>query len=378
MGIRPGARMIVPYLSNNRLQIFLDCEMKYWKIYIEKVQIPPSAMPAADLGTNVHQAIQVAASEGIDPVEAYEKVCATRPIQPDMFPQGKEMVEWYFTEGSSQLDGRAPHFEHTIKDLPTGAVPIYGFIDEVREIDASTVNLIDYKSNWVIPTSAEFDDGLDKMIYCYGIWKSTHYRRFKFTWMYLRHEAVITREVSEDDLKSFEPWLVGIYDYMSKLKKPKANVGPGCQYCDVKCEIYLRLMTGETKMVLPPIMGLTTQEIAEKYDKVKAVEKVLKTFKKQLKEALIKAADEADGMIQFSDGTTVKVTQSYESHVDKKKFFEQFSDAPWFNDVIAVGITALKKEMKDMDPEELEALEPMMTQVSKSKRLNVNVARKDK
>lgn len=366
--------MRVPYLSKSRFQMFLDCEQKYWDIYVSKVKKAPERAVFAELGTNVHQAIQASMELPDEEFEhIWETVHSRNPMDQDFYNTGLNMFKWYLSI-ADRLPGTVKDYEFHIKSKDTrekGLVPMEGYIDEYREIDVNTVHLVDYKTGYVIPTKEELDVSMEALFYCLGMYALYGYSRFRFTWIYLRHEAEITRDFTLDQILEFQTWLVGWFKYMKDLKKPHPNFGEGCRYCH-KCDLYQDIMAGTTKLKIPDVNTLSTTDLLIKFDTVKGIEKVVKTMKGQLKDAIESIIGE-EGEILTDEGHTAKLTQSWNTVINSNKFYERYQHADWFTDVIKISVTEAKKLMKEF-PE----MEECFTQVAGARRLRVNVKRKDK
>lgn len=366
--------MRLPYLSKSRFQMFLDCEQKYWDIYVSKVKNAPGRAVFAELGTNVHQAIQASKELPDEEFEhIWETVHSRNPMDQEFYNVGLEMFKWYLTI-EERLPGKVKEYEFHINSKETGAkalVPQEGYIDEYREIDVNTVHLVDYKTGYVIPTKEELDTSMEALFYCLAMYVLYGYSRFRFTWIYLRHEAEISRDFTLDQILEFQVWLSGWFKYMKGLKKPHPNFGEGCRYCH-KCDLHQDIMAGNTKLKVPDVNTLSVPELLVKFDTLKGIEKVVKTMKGDYKFAIESIIGE-EGEIITEEGHTAKLTQSWNNVVNTQEFFDEYKDEPWFTEVIKISVTEAKKLTKEF-PE----IGDMMIKVAGSKRLRVNVKRQDK
>jgi len=369
--------MKMPYLSKSRLQVFLDCTQKYWAQYVDQQNATPSDTTFADLGTNVHQACQLAGMKNMDADDAWRHVAGRKAMPVQQYEDGLVMVKYFVDKVKDRLDGTLISYEYEIQPQGFKAtdVPIKGFIDELRSIDVNTAHIIDYKTDYSIPTREELDDSLDSLIYAYALWKILGVSRCKVTWVYLRHDAVLSRDISRERLQQFEGWLKATWAAMKKFDKPVPNIGAGCRYCSYQCPTYLGIMAGTTKLAIPNIETLTTKDLIIKYDKLGDIEKVVKTYKEQVRDRLV-AAVEASGSDKIEiDGASARLSFPYDTRVNEERFIEQFKGEPWFKDVVSVSITELKKVMKNLPEEQQKIINDMSTKVSTSKRLNVHVPR---
>jgi hypothetical protein len=178
--------------------------------------------------------------------------------------------------------------------LPSGAV-IEGRIDRVDCCGADQLEVIDFKSGALIPSTEELQRSLQHSIYAFVIWRENP----EIKEIFVSHQSLdchiseagevkggIKKKVKKDlvQLADVEGYLQMIWDKMQAEKdfKPNPDIASYCQFCPAKCKEYFSLLEEKTGIVnLEDI-----NEVGKHFIQVKNQLSSLNAKEKTLKEML--------------------------------------------------------------------------------------------
>ena len=258
--------MKVPYLSASRLKMAESCPAQYQMHYdpdstphpercrtLKKLSNHPDNTQAAMLGSAVHLALEIWRTPdpktGKTPkprlpalLKAYTKGLEEFPgISFDFAEAGEDMIRrWFDRRGREPI--KVIGCEHSIGEqnpdkrwditphIFESGVPCFGFIDLVLEHRDGTIELVDYKTQWMPIHQDEADSSVQAGIYLLYAREKWPGRPLKFSFDLTRY-GVVSSVWSDEKLDSFSRWLKSRYQMMVDLEDPQAKIGSACKWC---------------------------------------------------------------------------------------------------------------------------------------------------
>ena len=324
----PGAPPMPPpgwrnaHLSVSRLKLLEQCALAFYYRYVDKVERSlgdPKGEPA-EFGTVLHDALEqtyrwVTEEEYAGPfpteflLERYRLAWVASGLTGlDRYQDGRAILRRYASEAGPVDHLRVLAVEREINLLVTpdgvrlvspeerahyrdvdGCFVVNGYVDRIDRVDAETIEVVDYKSGWLLFTPSEVRDDLQLSLYAVAArllypWA----KRVRLTFHMLRHGVQQPAERSEDDLLAAREYVLAMGARSERGPyPPKLNLH--CDTCDARdrCGAYRGMLD---RAVSTAVRLTDIHAVALEYERVAAVAKAAYAKKARLGEVLQEAA----------------------------------------------------------------------------------------
>ena len=314
--------MKVKALSASRLRTWLQCKYKYGCVYHKLA--PKPVEPPKDyfgVGSAVHYALEYAGKEVIEnklqvfTKENIEVITGKYIEECSRLNLGDEAVIY---DGFNLLLTKLDRFEFNHKiitlekkfNVEIAGVPVIGAMDKVVELDRNTLCVIDYKTSKSVLTDEEIKTDIQLSMYDAALRTLfPDYNSYKVCLDYLRFFPKHT-ERTEEQRYSFIQLLKYNYKLILETKekdlKPELNkFCPWCDYVDVCPAIK------EIKNNIPNHQMFDDENtLADAYDKLRALGKILELKQKDIKSILIQKIKIAETNKLSTDDFNISIRQS--------------------------------------------------------------------
>ncbi len=239
-------------LSATRINMFLECKLKYWFNYHDR--LPKMSNPSFKLGLSCHETLEFAGKIWMDKesfddddrkeiMSVYDEVSIKQGLADySLHMLGKELVEKKLDDFKSSTGKKIISLEglfgtNADNEIHTSeGVPLIGAMDMVSEIDRDTLMVVDYKTSNTRPTTDQMKNDMQLSIYnlVAGI-KWPQYKRIILRLDFLKSEPMDTYRTPEETAE-FSDYITKLHEEMVNFKKhdaaPSLNIF--CSWCDFK------------------------------------------------------------------------------------------------------------------------------------------------
>jgi putative RecB family exonuclease len=327
-------------LSATRIGTFLRCKQKYWFMYHDK--LPKVENDAFKLGIAVHESLEEAGKIILEKgkltdadkkkvLKVYDQVSIKEGLSDmGLHKEGKTLVKKRLSDflSGKKLVGLETKFGFWGRDggetiTTKDGVPLMGAIDKAEEYDKSTLLIVDYKTSKTVPTPDQLREDIQLSIYDLAarqIWPG--YKRIILSLDMLKHEPVYTYR-TDAEREEFEDYLKTIYDAMLNLDESevKASLNMFCPWCDYRdyCQTYQKACSKANYKFLP-VMNLTSEQLVEEWQSVKATKKILESRERELGMVLMEKIRK-DSKNVVGDEQEVYIRQNSKTNYDLETVF---------------------------------------------------------
>lgn len=245
-------------LSATRINMFLECKLRYWFNYHDK--LPKMTNPSFKLGLVCHETLEYAGRIWRDKEEFteedkkeifsyYDEMSVKHGLGDyGLHVQGKELVERKTNDFWRGAGNRIISLEELFgtdedNEVHTDlGVPLIGAMDMVTELDQDTVMVVDYKTSNTMPTTDQLKNDIQLSIYdlVAGL-KWPQYKRVILRLDFLKNEPMDTYRTPRER-EEFSQYIKILHEQMVNMKKRDAtpSLNLFCPWCDFKdyCRTY--------------------------------------------------------------------------------------------------------------------------------------------
>jgi putative RecB family exonuclease len=350
-------------LSATRINVFLQCKLKYKFNYID--YLPRLSSLAFALGTAVHETLEFAGGIWMEKqsfsdsdiesiIDCYNKVAVKEGIYNlSIYKEGLEMIRRRIEEfvfSGEKLIGLEQKFG--MGDAPDvitkRGVPLIGAIDRVSLYEDSTIVVSDYKTLTTAPTTEDIKNDIQLSLYDVAAnILYPDYKRIILSLDLLRHEPIYTYR-TDQEREDFDKYLKSIYDAMVSFDPAVdavANLNFLCAWCDYKdsCEAYVDACK-KTNYRFLELQNMKDEHLFEEWDRVRSVEKVLSSRKKEVASLIIDRIKD-DNIKVSNDNEEIYIRQNSRVDYDVNKLYNIIPSDD-FVSMISVKKTALDNYVK--------------------------------
>lgn len=297
------------HLSVSRVKLFEQCAFAFYCRYVAKMpDLVPERDSSAEFGVVLHAALEQTYVWVIDnwyegPFPIAEMLAFYREewtksnlTGTSLFQEGVDILRNYanthFRVNHADVLAIEKEFNLKIEEFV-----VNGYIDQALRIDATTVRVIDYKSNRLLYEKEELESDLQFTIYglvARELWPWA--KTIEFEFRMLRHDKHQDVTRTHQQLVDGGAYIVSLG---RRIEHPaqewKQTVNPYCCYCDARtrCEAYDKMLDGKhpyTKASSKEALD----ELAKEHYAVNSIAKAAYARKKTIEEAL-KAKIAKDG-----------------------------------------------------------------------------------
>lgn len=314
--------MEVRALSASRLRTWLQCKYKYGCVYHKLA--PKPVEPPKDyfgVGSAAHYALEYAGKKVVKnelhsfTKEDIESITGEYIKECSRLGLGDEAVIY---DGLNLLLTKLDRFEFNHKiitlekkfNVKVAGVPVLGAMDKVVELDRNTLCVIDYKTSKSVLTDTEIETDIQLSMYDAALRVLfPDYDDYRVCLDYLRFFPKHA-ERTEEQRYSFIQLLKYNYELILKTKKedlkPELNkFCPWCDYVDVCPAIQ------EIKKSIPNHQMFDDENtLADAYDKLRALGKILELKQKDIKSILIQKIKIAELNKLNTDDFNISIRQT--------------------------------------------------------------------
>ena len=340
--------MKVPYISASRIKLFEDCQLAYRYRYdpqttrektLKKLADHPSGSQAAMCGSAVHLALEYWRTPdpktGKTPkprlpalMKHYADCLKEFPgLTFEFASNGEEMLRrWFDRRGREAVkvlgceytigeQDEVNRWDITPHQLECG-VPVFGFIDLVIEHNDGTIELIDYKTQWMPITQDEADHSVQAGIYLLYAREKWPGQPLKFSFDLTRY-GVVSSYWSDDKLDSFGRWLKSRHELIQTTgDSPRPTIGNGCKWCafaEICPDASSLMKTGDWSRVASGMWD-NADEMLDQLATVKAAKAILskqqKAIEDTIKQDIFDPGAPAEDCVLETDGWEVEWKES--------------------------------------------------------------------
>lgn len=292
-------------LSATRIGTFLQCKLKYWYNYVDRLPKVPS--PAFKLGIAVHESLELAGQIWKEK-EKFTKTDKKKILDKYVEVSIREGIEdmSIHKEGIKLVSQRLENFDHgkiialektfgyndeTSEEITTDdGVLLIGAIDKALELDEDTLLIVDYKTSKTAPTVHQLKDDPQLSIYDLAaskLWPG--YKRIILSLDMLRSDILYTYR-TEAEREEFSEYLKVTHDQMVSLKKKdaKPHLNIFCPWCDFKeyCDTYEEACKKSDYKFLKT-SELNNKDLVNQWDEIRSVKKIVEGRERELSMAIM-------------------------------------------------------------------------------------------
>ncbi|HDS09288.1 MAG TPA: PD-(D/E)XK nuclease family protein, partial [Firmicutes bacterium] len=238
--------------SFSRLSSYLQCPLKYKKIYLEKIPQEPQGF--FSIGTTIHAVMEDIYSKPQAPTrerlfELYDKywvsIGYSSPEElKEYYDSGREWLDLYYDKFIKDLDWVKAVAVEKYFEIPIGNYITIGYIDRIHPNKDGSVEVIDYKTNPEMKSVEEVSGDLQLTLYQYVLEK-LGYKVSGLSLLFLRFGEKVTVLKNEDDLKEFERFFIESVEKAESEKEYPPKINEYCKNCQFKPECPLFKKAGE-------------------------------------------------------------------------------------------------------------------------------------
>ena len=346
-------------LSATRINVFLQCKLKYKFNYID--HLPRLSSLAFSLGTAIHESLEFAgkiwsenerfSDEDIERIlNKYNEVSIRESLYDlSVHNEGLTMLKKRLEEfvfGGEKLIALEKSFgmPDTDEVITKRGVPLIGAIDRVSTYDDETLVVSDYKTLSTAPTTDEIKSDIQLSLYDVAAnILYPDYKRIILSLDLLRHEPIYTYRTDEER-DEFDRYLKALHDQMVSFDPGRdavANLNFLCAWCDYKdnCEAYVDACK-KTNYRFLELQNMDDDSLFEEWERVRNTEKVLSMRKKEVTGVIIEKIKNNNIKIN-SDTEEVYIRQNSRVDYDINKLYSIIPSDDF------VGMVSVKKSSLD-------------------------------
>lgn len=350
------------HLSFSRIQRFEQCPLSFKLHYIDGKQAEPNN--SLRFGKAIHAVLEVLVREHMDQerTEALFEDRMTELWQKSFVSEGLAGIE-LFQEGLTILgnfirdQGIIDHQDILAIEkefnLSVGSFTVMGFIDCVNRIDDETVDVIDYKTNFMLFTRDEVDSSLQMSLYHLAakqMWPWA--KKIKLTFHMLRHGIRMVTERSQEQLDAALKYVEAMGQKTEAATEFPARLNNNCIYCDHKqdCPVFADALKGKREFVCTDLSDL--EAVAREREEVSKLAKILYERKGELENILKTHLEENEelvlGDMRYRMFNTTKVEHSLDETVSLLEKASGMSKDDLVKSIAVVDNKSLESLLKDL------------------------------
>jgi RecB family exonuclease len=295
------------HISVSRIKRYAQCPRAYELHYIERKEAQPGA--PLIFGKVQHAALERAYRQivsdritGRFPVELlvaayqYEWGRAGLTDFPE-FEEGLKLLKDYAANHPTVDHAMVLAIEQEFR-LPIDRFEVLGYIDRVDQLDAETIEIVDYKSNRLLFSHEEVESDLQLSIYALAaraLWPWV--KHIKLSFYMLRHGVRVETSRTPEQLAAAREYVAALGHQMETATEFPARLNANCSYCDHRsdCNAYERALRGEVDAGI--VDELNLEAVARARQELAHTIKVLGARKEHL-DGIIKAhLEEHDALV---------------------------------------------------------------------------------
>jgi putative RecB family exonuclease len=294
-------------LSFSRVSRFESCPLSYFLHYVEKHR-PERGVPVR-FGTAIHSPLERLLQEVIDEeyvgplpesraLEFYREAWAAEELSGfELFEQGLRIIK-DFVRDEGIVDHRDVLAVEREFSLQVGAFTVIGYIDRVNAIDADTIEVTDYKTNYQLFTREEVDSSLQLSIYeaaARQIWPWAKNVRLSFRM--LRHGLVQQTSRTTEERQAALAYVEMLGRQIESATEFPARLNPNCSFCDHRrqCPAYAEALKGKRDFICDNLDDL--EAVAREREEVARLVKALDGRKKELERVIKEHLKNTDELV---------------------------------------------------------------------------------
>jgi len=253
--------MELQYLSNHRIETFLQCQKKL-EFYLNspisnELEVVLEDTVARSLGKVLHEALEWYFDKDQKDktadklIELYDKAAKNASLKWKTFADGRSILLSWLSRSKDLLERDVIGVEKEFR-LEIDGIPLVGVLDRVDRIDDHTIDISDYKSGIVPMSKWEVDHSLQLGIYNLAARQMWPWVRKVRTILDFLRWGRMSTEMTDGKLASLRAYLKVIWDRVKACDKPIASVSGACRWCDFrfKCQSYNKFVD-EDKFIVP-------------------------------------------------------------------------------------------------------------------------------
>lgn len=154
-------------------------------------------------------------------------------------------------------------------------ISVRGVMDRVNRLDAETIEVVDFKTNRLLPTREELEHHLQLGIYNLAARELYPWaKHVVLTLHMLRHSTRLATMRTEDQLASVRAYILALDMEMAVATEFPARLSPNCQYCEHRgsCLEYQKAVAGNLEVVAANENEL--ESVAREREQVAALAKI--------------------------------------------------------------------------------------------------------
>lgn len=350
-------------MSATRIGTFLQCKLKYWYNYVDRLPKVPS--PAFRLGIAVHESLELA-GQIWKKKEKFTKTDKKKIIDEYIEVSIREGIEdpTIHKEGIKLVSQRLEDFDHgkiialektfgyndeTSEQIITDeGVELIGAIDKTLELDEDTLLIVDYKTSKTAPTVYQLKEDPQLSIYNLAASKLwPNYKRIILSLDMLRSDILYTYRTEAEKVE-FSEYLKVMHDQMVALKKKdaKALLNIFCPWCDYKeyCDKYEEACKKSDYKFLKT-SELSDKDLFKEWDEVRSVKKIIEGRERELSMAIMDKVRD-DNINLKVDEVEVYIRQNSRIAYDKDTI-KEYTPYEEFVQLVTLNKKAVDNYIKD-------------------------------
>jgi|GEM_PF-6937407 len=225
---------------------------------------------------------------------------------------------------------------------------ITGIMDVVEKIDSNSIRVRDYKTGYYFKDINETKNSTQLKLYTLAAMEIYDVDNIEVAFDQVRYEAPEFIQYSKEELRNFIKYVISIQNKIKIDTEHEARPGRHCAWCGYthKCKKI------QEQLEFHNLSDLSMDELTEKYQQIRAKEKVINDEKDMLKDMITgKMSD--NKMEEFeNDKMTVRKTQRHYVNYKPSKVLE-FINEENIDNIFKVN----KSKLKDLDDKDLNEIE---------------------
>lgn len=294
------------YLSYSRLSRFEACPLSYKLHYLDKQTSEPGIQ--LKFGSAIHEVLEHLLQEFVDnettgvlseerAIELFREAWTKQGLTgADVFNEGLGILRRFIGD-QGIVDHRAILGIEKEFRLQVGPFEVLGFIDRADQLDAETIEIIDYKSNRMLFTKDEVETSLQFSLYAAAakvLWPWA--KKFKFTFWMVRHGIKQETSRTEEQIADALLYIETLGRQTETASEFPARPNTNCSYCDHRkhCPAYAEALKGKREFICEDLADL--EQVGRERAEVAQLAKTLYARQKELDEIIKGTLHENDAV----------------------------------------------------------------------------------
>jgi hypothetical protein len=354
------------HISPSSLGIWVQCPFKFKKLYLDKINIPPTEIERMELGNVLHSTLEKFYNRHTygselksinDFLQVFEDVWVTAKIRTlALYKEAKDMAIAYY---KAKLQGKKSYAIETEKKfkIPFSGFNVTGKIDKICKNGAKVI-VTDYKTGGWFLSTKDLQDDLQLGIYALAIAKVIYpgidLANLELELDYLKGPS-ITITKTKEELADLEQYLINTFKQMVNTRVYEPTPNTFCPSCQIKkmCPSYKQALEGDEVL-----QSYEAKEYAKVYGFKKLYEakiKILNGELEKIKTLFMNALRNGEKILVedkelYLDG----YKRNWFPTIEAKKILEQYG--LWSDNLIHLQNEELYL-LEEKDPELKKALE---------------------